>query len=391
MKGYLRKRTERGGWQICIWTGTKPDGRPARYWETVRSSKAEAQRRLRELLSSMDKGIPVPSGRLTVAEHLRSWIEGAKTSCSQRTIDGYQSVVENHLIPVLGHIPLKDLQPQAIQAFYGKGRETLSARTILTWHRILSQSMKYAVRQGYLGRNPCDLVVAPRAVKKAMRTLTPGEVEVLLKAVESNRFYPVIYMAINSGMRQAELLGLRWRDIDLDMLSVSVSQVLFKRRGVCMFKEPKTTGSRRRVAMTPKLAQFLREYRAEQESLHWHMGQPLTLDDLVFANLDGKPLDPCTLTHTFSRIARGAGLERVRFHDLRHTFASLMLLRGAKPKVISEALGHASVAFTMDTYSHIISGMQEDAMALLDDVLPRGVVTASKERQNLNSASWVPA
>ena len=110
------------------------------------------------------------------------------------------------------------------------------------------------------------------------------------------------------------------------------------------------------------------------------------MDDLVFANLDRKPLDPCTLTHTFSRIARGAGLDRVRFHDLRHTFASLMLLRGAKPKVISEALGHASVAFTMDTYSHIISGMQEDAMALLDDVLPRGVVRASKQRQNFNSA-----
>jgi len=378
MKGNLRKRTDNGGWQITIWTSKKPDGKWNRHYETVKGSKADAQRRLRELLSGMDKGTPIPSGRLTVAEHLRNWIEGVKTSCSQRTVDGYQSVVENHLIPALGHAQLKDLQPQTIQAFYGKARGKLSARTVLTWHRILSQSMKYAVRQGYLGRNPCDLVVAPRAVKKAMRTLTPGEVEVLLKAAESNRFYPVIYMAINCGMRQAELLGLRWRDVDLDMLSVSVSQVLYKRRGVCIFKEPKTTGSRRRVAMTPKLAQFLREYRAEQESLHWHTGQPLTLDDLVFANMAGKPLDPCTLTHVFSRIARGAGLERVRFHDLRHTFASLMLMRGAKPKVISEALGHASVAFTMDTYSHIISGMQDDAMALLDEVLPRGVVAVNK-------------
>lgn len=391
MKGNLRKRTENGGWQITIWTGTKPDGRPARYWETVRGSKADAQRRLRELLSSMDKGIPVPSGRLTVAEHLRNWIEGVKTSCSQRTVDGYQSVVENHLIPDMGHIQLKDLQPQTIQAFYGNARGKLSARTVLTWHRILSQSMKYAVRQGYLGRNPCDLVVAPRAVKKAMRTLTPAEVEVLLKAAEGSQYYPPIYMAINSGMRQAELLGLRWRDVDLDMLSVSVSQVLYKRRGVCIFKEPKTTGSRRSVAMTPKLAQFLREYRAERESVCWHQGRPLSLDDLVFAYPNGKPLDPCTLTHTFSRIAKGAGLDRVRFHDLRHTFASLMLMRGAKPKVISEALGHASVAFTMDTYSHIISGMQEDAMVLPDDVLPCGVVATSGRWQNLNSASCVPA
>jgi len=157
------------------------------------------------------------------------------------------------------------------------------------------------------------------------------------------------------------------------MMSISVSQVLYKRQGVCQFKEPKTAHSRRRVAMTPKLALFLREYRAERESLYWHLGKQLALDDLVFGSLEGKPLDPSMLSHEFARIAKRAGLEDVRFHDLRHTFASLMLLKGAKPKVISEALGHSSVAFTMDVYSHIIEGMQEDAMALLDEVLPTGV------------------
>jgi len=157
------------------------------------------------------------------------------------------------------------------------------------------------------------------------------------------------------------------------MLSISVSQVLYKRRGVCQFKEPKTSHSRRRVAMTPKLALFLREYRAERESLCWHLEQPLTLDSLVFGSPEGKPLNPSILSHEFARIAKLAGLQGVRFHDLRHTFASLMLLRGVKPKVISEALGRSSVAFTMDVYNHIIGGMQEDAMALLDEVLQAGV------------------
>ncbi len=143
--------------------------------------------------------------------------------------------------------------------------------------------------------------------------------------------------------------------------------------------------------MTPKLALFLREYKAERESLYWQLGVPLSLDDLVFANHDGKPIDPSTLTHNFARIVSQAGLEKVRFHDLRHTFASLALLRGAKPKVISEALGHASVAFTMDTYSHIISGMQEDMMALLDEVLPSGVPRRSKERQNREVHNGMPA
>jgi len=206
-----------------------------------------------------------------------------------------------------------------------------------------------------------------------MRTLTPSEVEVLFESARGNYYYPIIYTAISTGLRQAELLGLRWRDIDLDMLSISVSQVLYKRGGICVFKEPKTAHSSRRVAMTPKLALYLREYKTERESLFQQLGRQLGLDDLVFTSVAGKPIDPGVVSHTFARTAIQAGLNGVRFHDLRHTFASLMLLRGAKPKVISEALGHSSVAFTMDCYSHIIEGMQEDAMALLDEVLPPGI------------------
>jgi integrase len=131
--------------------------------------------------------------------------------------------------------------------------------------------------------------------------------------------------------------------------------------------------------MTPKLAQFLREYRAERLALYRQLGKELSPDDLVFASAEGKPIDPGVLSHNFARIVKRTGIENVLFHDLRHTFASLMLLRGAKPKVISEALGHSSVAFTMDTYSHIIGRMQEDAMALLDEVLPPGEKGLFKE------------
>ncbi|MCL0093272.1 site-specific integrase [Dehalococcoidia bacterium] len=306
-----------------------------------------------------------------MAEHLRNWLEGyVKTNCSHRTVDSYRSIIETHLVPALGHIQLKHLHPQAIQGYYGEACQRLSARTVHHHHRVLSQSLKFAVRQGYLGRNPADLVDAPSPRKKAMRTLTPGEVEVLFEKAMASCYYPVIYTAVSTGLRQAELLGLRWRDIDLDMLSISVSQVLYKRRGVCQFKEPKTGHSRRRVSMMPKLALFLREYKAERELFYHELGRQLTLDDLVFTSVEGKPIDPSVLTHVFARMTRQAGMEGVRFHDLRHTFASLMLLRGAKPKVISEALGHSSVAFTMDTYSHIIEEMQSDAMALLDEVSP---------------------
>ena len=217
------------------------------------------------------------------------------------------------------------------------------------------------------------------AHKRARHTLTPEEVGIFLDRAKDSYYYPVFYTALSTGLRQAELLGLRWRDINLDQLSISVAQTLYKRAGICQFKEPKTSHSRRRVAMTPKLAVFLKEYKAERESLCLYLGQLPSLDDLVFASVEGKPVDPGVLSHAFHRIADQAGLQNVRFHDLRHTFASLMLLRGAKAKVISEALGHSSVAFTMDTYSHIIEGMQEDAMVLLDEVLPDGINNAERK------------
>jgi len=379
--GHLRQRTK-GSWQITIYSGYV-SGQAVRHHETMKGTKIDAMRRMRELESGLDKGVPIPVGKLTVAEHLRDWLEGyARTACSQRTVDGYESIAENHLIPALGHIQLRQLQPQAIQTYYGramnKAGKNLSARTVQKHHRLLSQSLRYAVRQGILGRNICELVVAPSWKGKTMRTLIPAEVEVLLETASGNQFFPVIYMAISSGLRQAELLGLRWRDVDLDTLSTSVVQTLYKRRGECTFQQPKTDRSRRRVAMTPKLSLFLRDYKKEREVLYLELGTVLGLDDLVFANYEGKPLDPSMLSHEFARIVKRAGLEHVRFHDLRHTFASLALLRGAKPKVISEALGHSSVAFTMDVYSHIIEGMQSEMMALLDEMLPSAVMNVKR-------------
>ena len=372
MKGSMTQRAK-DTWRIQVYVGKDGNGNYRRHTETVRGRKGDAQRRLNELLANLDKGIYTPPGKLTVADLLNQWLQGyVKTNCSARTLESYQSTADRHLIPVMGHIPLKQLQPQVIQAYYGNACEKLSSKSVLYHHRILKHALKYAVRQGYLGRNPCDLVSPPRPQKKAMRTLTPAEAATLLETASDNRFYPVIYTAVSTGLRQGELLALRWRDIDFDSKTVSISRALYKRRGVCQFTEPKTAHSRRRVSMPDKLVAYLSEYKAERESLSLHLGRLLRLDDLIFADIEGQPLDPGVLSHNFARIAKRAGLAGVRFHDLRHTFASLMLLRGAKPKVISEALGHASVAFTLDTYSHIIEGMQSDAMVLLDGVLPEG-------------------
>ncbi len=375
MKGI--RNQGKNSWQIQVYIGvTDSEGKYQRHYETVHGSKRDAEKRRAELLVSLSKGMPLPANRLTVAEQLRQWLDGyAKTRCTQRTVDGYQSIIERHLIPVFGHLQLKDLQPPMIQRYYGEACARLSRRTVHYHHRVLSAALKYAVRQGAVGRNPCELVDPPSPKGKKMKTMTPGEVGHLLDIATESPYYPVIYTALNTGMRQAELLGLRWRDVDLDLMTISVHQVLYKRRGLCEFKEPKTAHSRRCIDMTPKLAQYLRSHRAERESFNLELGKLLTLDDLVFVSDIGEPIDAPALSHAFHTLAKRAGLDGVRFHDCRHTFASLMLLRGVSPKVVSAMLGHASAAFTMDTYQHIMDGMQKGAVAKLDELLPEGIPT----------------
>jgi len=373
MKGNIRKRTEKGGWQITIWTGTKADGKPQRYYETVKGKKSNAQRRLRELLTTIDNGTYAPPSHLTVTQLLKEWQAGyCKTNCCFRTQDTYDYIVRWHLIPAFGHVKLESLQPRMIQTFYGKACETLSKRTVLHIHRILSQALKWAVRQGYIGRNPAEMVDPPVPTHRNMSTLSPEEVCLLLERAQGNAFYGVIYTAISTGLRRNEILGLRWRDVDLLMTSISVSQIIDKTKDRLLFKEPKTQKSRRRISITPKLACFLREHQRKQEQVFMEQGKILDLDDLVFCHPDGRPFDPSTVTHSFGKIVRSLGL-KVRFHDLRHSCASLMLREGVHPKIVSEMLGHSTIAITLDVYSHIMPGMQEAAARSLDSVLPAAV------------------
>jgi len=370
-------------WKIQLYVGKKPHKTMPdrqvydRRFYSFHGTETQAKRRLKQLSqeveTSLGKGIPIPLGRFTVADALKAWLS-SKAGRAPKTLESYQSIVERHLIPNLGQHQLRDLQPSMIQAYYAKACESLSARSVHYHHRLLKQAFKYAVRQGFLGRNTCDLVDPPGFQKKKMRTLAPEEVQRLLEVASDSEYYPVIYVALSSGLRRAELLALRWRDLNLGKKpTISVSRVLYKSRGIIEFREPKTANSRRSVTMTTKLRRYLKDYRVEKESYNLHIGRLLNLDDLVFSTAKGKPFDPHVVSHNFSKIAKRAGLEGTRLHDCRHTFATLMLDQGAPPKLISDALGHASVAFTMDVYAGRIPSLEQSAMAKLNKVLPEGV------------------
>jgi len=282
--------------------------------------------------------------------------------------------IKRHIIPALGVIRLDQLNSNHIQSYVSRalregrldGKGGLSARTVRYHYTILSRSLKDAAVAGYLGRNVAELVKPPRSRRKIMKTMALEDVPRFLEVSLNTPYYRLYYTALYTGMRLGELCGLPWRGVDLERSYISVFQELYKRGGICTIKEVKTRHSRRQISLSPSLVQVLRGLRIETEAQAVLLGRKLGGDDLVFSYPDGKPLDPSTVSHALARVLRQAGLPHIRFHDLRHTHATFLLGAGVNPKVVSERLGHASVAFTLDTYGHVMPGMQESAADSLD-------------------------
>ena len=384
MKGSIRQRSK-GSWEICIDTGTDPaTGKRMRHFESIQGPKKDAQRRLHELLHTLEQGAYVRPSRLTVAQFLGEWLRDyVELNCSPRTKASYEMIVRRHLIPELGSIPLSQLEPRHLQAFYSRQRERgrvdgkgqLSPQTVRYCHSLLAEALGYAVKMGLLSRNVAQATEAPRADNKVMPTLAPEAVPRFLEAAQESPYYTLFYLLLHTGLRRGEALALRWKNVDLGLASLGVSAYLsvtetaYKLGGTCIIKEPKTSKSRRRIALSPSLGLVLRQHRSAQEVQRALLGKPLTDEDFVFAHPDGTLLDPSTVSHTFNKIIRKAGLPHIRLHDLRHTHASLLLQAGVHIKVVQERLGHSSIRVTLDTYSHVLGGLQEAAAQRFDDLL----------------------
>ena len=384
MNGSIRSRGK-GTWELTVDLGRDANGKRRRKFVNVKGTKSKAQQTLRALLTSLDKGMPMETSNATTREFLEWWMRVyVATNTAPSTADGYGFIVRCHLIPQLGGIRLKKLLPAHLQEYYANaliqgrrdGKGGLSARTVQHHHRVLSEALSYAVKKGWVATNVAQSADPPKPSRTDMAILPPDDVDRLLDAAEVTPYYPLIFTALYSGMRRGELLGLRWRDVDLLMATISVTQSLQRLYGgEFSLREPKSSRSRRLIPMPPSLAILLRRHKEDQERQRTLLGFVPRENDLVFAHLDGSPLDPSTVSHTFGKIARNAGLSNVRFHDLRHAHASLMLRTGADPKVISERLGHSSIAITMDIYAHVLPGLQEEAAIRFEEALkPRGVL-----------------
>ncbi|MDO8616485.1 MAG: site-specific integrase [Dehalococcoidia bacterium] len=333
-----------------------------------------------QLLHQRDGGIDAPPGKLTTEEFLQRWLEDyAKGNTAPRTHERYSQIVRHHLVPAFGMIPLAGLRPQHIQAYYSEARQEgrvdgrdggLSAQTVLHHHRVLREALHHAVRWQLLARNPADAVEAPRPPRHEMHVLTPDGVQRLLAACKDPDLHAIIFVAVATGLREGELLALRWSKVDLNGGSVHITRTLQYVAGQgLLFGEPKTSRSRRRVSLSRDTAALLSEHRRRQLERRLALGPGYEDQDLVFAGPAGKPIPPYSVSQRFATLVRAASIGPLRFHDLRHTSATLMLSAGVHPKIVSERLGHSGVAITLDTYSHVLPGLQEEAANLLDAFL----------------------
>ena len=377
MRGHITKRGK-NSYSIAISLGKDATTGKYKYqWVSVKGTKKDAEKRLSELLYQLDNGTFMKPGKTTLAEYLKRWLNDyAWPNLSPRTAEGYESIIRCHLIPALGNTVLTLLKPEHLQRYYSEklsggrydGRGALGPTTVSHHHTCLHRALKMALKWGLITRNPADAVTAPRPQRADMHTMTEGNLDTFLETASKSPYHVLFYQALFTGMRRSELLALRWCDLDLLLCQAHVTRSLHHlRTGEIVFRSPKTAKGRRMVALTPSATLLLQEHRDKQAAQRAMLGIPLKDDDLVFSDLEGKPLLPDTISHIWTKLVKRAGLEKIRLHDARHTHASLMLKQGVHPKIVQERLGHATIATTLDLYSHVVPGLQEAAAARFDE------------------------
>jgi len=369
MRGSIikQKHQAEGSWTIVLSLGLDPQtGKRKQQWLTVRGSKHEAEKKLRELLTENDRGMLIKPSKTTLAVFLDRWLkEYAWPNLAPRTAEGYEHMIRKYMIPGLGNIALTALKPEHLLTYYNERRAAgLSSRTVNHHHALLHGVLKSGCKWGLLARNPADSVDPPHFDKPEMHTIAEADLQRFLDAAKQTEYYPCFYLALFSGMRRSELLALRWSDVDLILCQAHVTRSLHHlRTGETVIRQPKTAKSRRVVALSPSTCLVLQEYRTKQENERLHTGKLLLEDDLIF------PWLPDTVTHAWLKLSRRVGLKDINLHSARHTHASLLLRQGVHPKIVQERLGHSSIAVTLDTYSHVAPGLQEAAAAGFDDFI----------------------
>ncbi|MDP9425155.1 MAG: site-specific integrase [Actinomycetota bacterium] len=378
-----RKRPD-GRWEarytVQTGTGTK---RPTVYGKT----RAEVSTKLTKALADRDGGLIFDDEGAKVGAFLDRWLkDSVRDTVRASTFERCESIANLHIKPVIGHVKLKNLKPDHVAALYRDRLDAgLSPATVNKIHVVLHKALKLAVRWGKVPRNATEAVTPPRPAPDEVRPLDSTQVATLLSGASGDRLEALYVLAVTTGARQGELLALKWEDVDLDGRKLHIRRTLTRSKGTMTVGEPKTKKSRRTIPLTRRAAVALTAHRARQNEEKLRASYRAGIPDegkppkhnvyedrgLVFATKNGGIINPSNLRNrSFAKLLKRAKLpETTRFHDLRHTCATIMLKAGQHPKLVQELLGHATIAITLDTYSHVLPGMGDGLADAMDDAI----------------------
>lgn len=351
------------------WVGQVGSGknREMKYFDTQREANAWR----REKVEQWRQGLVFAGSKVPLSNFLDDWLIVAKTSVRPNTYQQYTQIVYQHINPTLGEILLKDLRPDHVQRLYTvKLAGGTSPRTTRLIHAVLHRALNHALKIGLVVRNASDAVTRPKVPRKEMKTLDDYQVRQLIQAAEGTRMQVLIWVAVTTGLRQGELLGLKWSDLNWQTRRMHIQRQVQRRKGEgLVFCEPKSASGRRVITLGMATIIKIREHKKVQQKEQLLAGEKWQDYDLIFPTPIGTRLDPSNVLKVYKKCLREAGLPNLRFHDLRHTAATLMLQQNINPKVVQERLGHADISLTLNTYSHVLPSIQEEAAEKMDELL----------------------
>jgi len=371
MKGHLKERSP-GRWAIVLDVSDPQTGKRRRKWHSFKGTKREAQVETARLIAAIQGGTYLEPSKLTVSSFLESWIEHVKSQVSPKSHERYCELVRKNIVPLIGAVPLTKLKPAHISAAYAKalisgrrdGKGGLAPTTVLYMHRLIKKALGQAVRWEFLSRNVANAVDPPKMERAALTTYDMTQTAELLEELRGTRLRLPVLLGVMCGLRRGEIIALRWRNIDLATGQLSVVESAEQTAAGVRYKPPKS-GRGRTLALSSTVVSELRQHRLSQAQELLRLGVRQTGSTFVYARQDGAPMQPRSLSQMWA--ACTTHLPRIRFHDLRHAHATHLLSAGVHPKVASERLGHSKVGITLDLYSHVLPGMQEDAAARVDE------------------------
>ncbi|MCL6472540.1 MAG: site-specific integrase [Firmicutes bacterium] len=379
-EGSIYKRSD-GLWVGKISVGYDPVTGKLKRKSFYGKTRKEVMDKMAQILQEVRNGTYVEPVQTSFGEWLDKWLTGYKKGqLKPSTFENYEVLIKTHIKPALGKVPLAKLQAHMLQAFYNEklekgrvdGKGGLSTRMVRYLHVIIRQALQQAVKEGLLPRNVADATSPPTVKNKQMRPLTEEELLVFFKAAKDDRLFAAYVLAVTTGLRRGELLGLCWDCVDLEQGTITVKRQLLKlKQGIVLEETTKSKSGRRNIILTDDAIRELKEYRKRQLQEKLLLGEAYQDNGLVFCKEDGTPLQPEEFTKRFQRWLEKAGLSRVRLHDLRHTHATLLLKAGVPAKIVQERLGHSSITMTLDLYSHVTPEMQKLAAATLNGLLSK--------------------